>query len=113
MNIEQFREYCLSLAGTTEGMKWDHLCFMIEDKLFVIVAIDDGNGFAIKCEPEEFDALVARDGISQASHFAKRQWISVQGLDVFTDAELKERLKKSRSLVLKKLPKRVQAKYGE
>ena len=43
MDVETFREYCLSLPGTTEGMKWDHLCFMIEEKIFVIIALDDGN----------------------------------------------------------------------
>ncbi|RZL33994.1 MAG: hypothetical protein EOO96_11150 [Pedobacter sp.] len=112
MDIETFREYCLSLPGTTEGMKWDHLCFMIEEKIFVIIAIDYGNSFSTKCTPEEFDELTARDGIQQAFHMAKRQWVQVADLDVLNDTELKKRVETSRALVLAKLPKKVREKYS-
>lgn len=110
MDIESFREYCLSLRGTTEGMKWDHLCFMIEEKIFVIIDLDS-HGFAIKCTTDEFEELAARDGIKQAPHFAKKQWISVDNLEVFNAIELKQRIERSRELVLAKLPKKVQARY--
>ena len=112
MDIESFREYCLELYGTTEGMKWDHLCFMIEEKIFVLVALDD-NSLCFKCDPEDFDDLVARHGIKQAPHFARRQWIALDNLEVMIDQELKERVAKSRSLVLGKLPKKVQEKYKQ
>ncbi len=111
MDVETFREYCLSLPGTTEGMKWDHLCFMIEDKIFVIIAIDEGNRFSTKCTPEEFDELTARDGIEQAYHMAKKQWVQIANLEVLNHMELKERIQTSRALVLAKLPKKVQEKY--
>ncbi|MES2419475.1 MAG: MmcQ/YjbR family DNA-binding protein [Bacteroidota bacterium] len=112
MDIESFRVYCLSLPGTTEGMKWEHLCFMIEEKIFVIIAIDEGNSFSTKCSPEDFDELAARDGIKQASHMAKRQWVQIENLEVLSDNELKERIKASRALVLSKLPKKIQEKYS-
>ncbi|RZJ81480.1 MAG: hypothetical protein EOO47_04105 [Flavobacterium sp.] len=112
MDIESFREYCLSLPGTTEGMKWGHLCFMIEEKIFVIIAIDEGNSFSTKCNPEEFDELTARDGIKQAFHMAKRQWVQIENLEVLNDRELSERIKTSRALVLAKLPKKIQEKYN-
>ena len=111
MDVETFRAYCLSLPGTTEGMKWDHLCFMIEEKIFVIIAIDEGNRFSTKCSPEEFDELTARDGIQQAFHMAKRQWVQIEDLEVLSDMELKKRITTSRALVLVKLPKKVQEKY--
>ncbi len=111
MDVETFRAYCLSLPGTTEGMKWDHLCFMIEEKIFVIIAIDEGNRFSTKCSPEEFDELTARDGIQQAFHMAKRQWVQIADLEVLSDMELKKRITTSRALVLVKLPKKVQEKY--
>ncbi|TCD21817.1 hypothetical protein EZ456_18805 [Pedobacter psychrodurus] len=112
MDIESFREYCLSLPGTTEGMKWEHLCFMIEEKIYVIIAIDEGNRFSIKCDPDEFEELTARDGIAQAYHMAKRQWIQIENLDVLNDKELKSRVADSRAMVLAKLPKKTQAKYA-
>ena len=111
MDIESFREYCLSLPGTTEGMKWEHLCFMIEEKIFVIIAIDEGNSFSIKCNPDDFDGLTARAGIAQAFHMAKRQWIQIANLDVLNDNELKSRVADSRAMVLAKLPKKTQARY--
>lgn len=111
MDIETFREYCLSLPGTTEGMKWDHLCFMIEEKIFVIIAIDEGNRFSTKCTPEEFDELTARDGIQQAYHMAKKQWVQIADLEVLNANELKKRVETSRALVLAKLPKKLQEKY--
>ncbi len=110
MDIESFREYCLSLPGTTEDMKWERLCFMIEEKIFVLVDLDT-HGFCIKCTPEEFDEIAARDGVKQASHFAKKQWVFVDNLEVFNVIELKKRVERSRELVLAKLPKKIQAKY--
>jgi predicted DNA-binding protein (MmcQ/YjbR family) len=110
MDIESFRDYCLSLNGTTEGMKWEHLCFMIEEKIFVLASLDDG-ALCFKCDPDDFDALVLRDGISQAPHFARRQWIALEGLEVLPDKELKECIVASRALVLKKLSKKIQARY--
>ncbi len=112
MNIESFREYCLSLPGTTEGMKWEHLCFMIEEKIFVIIAIDEGNSFSTKCTPDEFDELVAHDGIKQAHHMAKRQWVHIDNLEILNDVDLKKRVETSRALVLAKLPKKIQEKYN-
>lgn len=111
MDIESFREYCLSFPGTTEGIKWEHLCFMVEEKMFIIIAIDEGNSFSTKCTPEEFDELTARDGIKQAPHMAKKQWVYIENLDVLNEKELKERVKTSRELVLAKMSKKVQEKY--
>ncbi|SMC53555.1 MmcQ/YjbR family DNA-binding protein [Pedobacter nyackensis] len=110
MDIESLRDYCLTLNGTTEGMKWEHLCFMIEEKIFVLASLEDGH-LCLKCDQEEFDELAARHGIKQAPHFARRQWIELEGLDVMPAAELQRRIAESRLLVLSKLSKKVQAKY--
>ncbi|MGY4384844.1 putative DNA-binding protein (MmcQ/YjbR family) [Pedobacter sp. UYP24] len=110
MDIETFRDFCLDLKGTTEGMKWDHLCFMIEEKIFVLSSLEDG-ALCFKCDPDDFDSLVGRNGIKQAPHFARRQWVAVENLEVMPDGELKERIRQSRALVLKKLSRKVQDRY--
>lgn len=111
MDIEMFREYCLSLPGTTEDLKWgDHLCFLVHEKIFVIASLDDGTT-SFKCDKEEFDALTARDGIRQAFHLAKGQWVQIDDFDVMPVAELKARIATSRALVISKLPKKTQALY--
>jgi predicted DNA-binding protein (MmcQ/YjbR family) len=109
MDIEMIREYCLSLIGTTEDIKWgDNLCFLVQDKIYVIASLDNGR-ISFKCEPEDFDELTARDGVIQAAHFAKRQWVSLLAADVLPDKQLKECISKSRALVIKKLPKKYQS----
>ncbi|TDO24889.1 MmcQ/YjbR family DNA-binding protein [Pedobacter duraquae] len=111
MDIEMFRTFCLGLPGTTEDLKWgEHLCFLIHEKIYVIASLDEGT-ISFKCEPEEFNDLVARDGIRQAAHFAKGQWITLQDIEVVTDRELKVLITRSRELVLAKLPKKLQALY--
>jgi len=113
MDIESFRTWCLELPGTTEGIKWEaHLCFMVEEKIFVIMDIEPPHGFALKVDPVDFDNLVTREGISQAGHMARRQWIGVVSLSTLQGAELKSRVLQSRALVLSKLSKKLQAKYS-
>ena len=108
-----FREYCLSLPGTTEEVKWeDNLCFMIENKIFVMTSLSAGS-LVLKCNPEEFEQLVARDGIHQASHFAKGQWIGLIHLEILPEMELKRRIAESRAMVLQKLPKKTREKYPD
>lgn len=112
MDIENFREYCLSLPGTTEGMKWgENLCFMIEEKIYAIASLDDGM-VSFKIDPENFEELAARDGVAQAAHFAKKQWITIDALDVLSDQELRARIADSRVLVISKLPKKTRALYA-
>lgn len=112
MNIEAFRTYCLGIPGSTEDVKWgDHLCFMIHEKIYVITSLDDSSA-SFKCDPEDFNELIARDGIQQAPHLAKGQWVKVEHLEVLNDRELKERILASRNLVLSKLPKKIQLQYN-
>lgn len=92
-------------------MKWDHLCFMIAEKIYVLVSLED-NSLCFKCDPDDFDDLVARHGIKQAPHFARRQWVALEALDVLPAGELRERVAASRALVLKKLSKKLQEKYN-
>lgn len=106
------REYCLSLPGTEEEIKWEeNLCFMIEKKIFLIYSLTN-SGLALKCNREEFEELTARDGIHQAWHFAKGQWIGVDSLEVMPVSELKKRVAESREMVLRKLTKKLQEKYN-
>lgn len=112
MDIESFREWCLQLPGTTEGIKWEeHLCFMVEEKIFVLMDLAPPHALALKVDPNNFDALVAREGIKQAGHMAKRQWIRIGSLELLSEQELKDQVMQSRALVIAKLAKKQQAKY--
>jgi predicted DNA-binding protein (MmcQ/YjbR family) len=62
MNIEEFREYCLSFKGVHEKMPFpnvpdkysrDVLCFYVADKWFCFVNIEIFDFCCIKCNPDE------------------------------------------------------------
>ena len=69
MNIEEFREYCLSLNGVYEKMPFtnvpdkysrDVLCFYVGSKWFCFVNIEVFDFCCIKCDPNESGELQAR-----------------------------------------------------
>ena len=55
MNIEEFREYCLSLPNVTEDMPFDEnvLVFRLHGKIFACVAMDRPDLATMKCDPEK------------------------------------------------------------
>ena len=59
MNIEEIQQYCKSLPGVTEDVKWeDDLCFNIGGKMFAVASLSGGNTLSFKVTPEEFDLLI-------------------------------------------------------
>ena len=67
MNIEEFREYCLSLNGVYEKMPFtnvpdqysrDVLCFYVGSKWFCFVNIEVFDFCCIKCDPNEFASSI-------------------------------------------------------
>lgn len=114
MTTDQMREYCLSLKGVTEGVKWeDHLCFMVAEKMFCITGFNDNDGVSIKVSPEDFDLLTERKGITQARYFAKRQWVAIEKRSSLKKKEWEEYLEKSYNLVKSKLTKKQQKEIDE
>ena len=68
-----------------------------------------GVGFSctIKVNEEDFFELTERDGIIQASHFARNKWIAISESSSLTKKEWEHYLKQSYELVKAKLPKKV------
>ena len=66
MNVEEFREYCLSFKGVHEKMPFPNvtdpysrnvLCFYIGDKWFCFVNIEVFDFCCIKCQPDKIGEL--------------------------------------------------------
>lgn len=114
MNIEELREYALSLKGTTEDLKWgENLCIMVHEKIFLVLGIDEiPPTIALKVEEEIFDELTSIDGIKQAPYFAKRQWIKIDSVNNFNNTQWKEFILNSYKLVTSKLTKKAQKELG-
>ena len=88
MDIEQFREYCLSKKGSSEDFPFDEvtLCLRVMGKIFAIVGLDSERFLvALKCDPDY--ALELREQYPEVQpgwHMNKKHWNTVDfegGLD--------------------------------
>jgi predicted DNA-binding protein (MmcQ/YjbR family) len=123
MNVEQVREYTLSLPGVTEDQPFgdDNITFRLEGKIFECLWLGDDKQnkapsdaeprFAIKLLPERNEELRERfSAVTPAWHWNKKHWNDVfyEQLD---DALVKDLIRESYYLVASKLPKAIRQKY--
>lgn len=110
MNIEEFREYCLSLPGSSEKMPFQAfraaqsiLAFYVSGKIFCFFDIDTFDACTIKCKPDMVDELKARYmAVSTPYNMSRKYWISIRFNEDMPDNEIKYWIKKSYELLLKK-----------
>jgi len=109
MDLESFREYCLSKPGATEDMPFgeDVLVFRVGGKMFALASLDEIPATAnLKCDPDL--ALELRDRYEQVRpgyHMNKKHWNTVEIDSGIPDAELHKMIDHSYELVTKSLPK--------
>lgn len=116
MNVEEFRELCLSFEGAVEKMPFtassdkyarDVLCFYIGDKWFCFVNIAVFDFCCIKCEPDKIQELQdSYMGITPAWHMNKKHWISVHFDSDMSDEKIEELVRRSYEMVASKKRKR-------
>ena len=116
MNIEEFREYCLSLNGVYEKMPFtnvpdkysrDVLCFYVGSKWFCFVNIEVFDFCFINCDPNESGVLLARYSvIKTCCHKNKKFCFSVYFNQDVPDNKIKELIKQSYDIVYQSLPKK-------
>jgi predicted DNA-binding protein (MmcQ/YjbR family) len=117
MNIEEFRQHCLSIKGTAESLPFfNHnvLVFKVMDKMFAYIPLEPKDGVFradLKCNPEKSMELREKyNGISETD-FKTPLWnlVTLES-DVPNDLII-ELIKHSAEEVIKKLPKRKQEEY--
>ncbi len=79
MNIDTFRDYCLTKNGVTEGLPFgpDNLVLKVMGKMFSIVSLDEVPLRAnLKCNPERAIELREEfeDNILPGYHMNKQHW---------------------------------------
>ena len=115
MNIEELREYCLSVKGATECMPFDEdtLVFKVMGKMFTYTGLRPKNGefwANMKCDPEKSTELMEKyNGIFFGHHSDKKYWISIYLESDLDDKLIKELIDHSVEEVIKKLPKKKEA----
>mgnify|MGYP002856672057 CR=1 FL=1 len=104
MNIEDFRNYCLSLPGTTEGTPFEKftrgrltiLVFYINRRMYCYFNIDDFSEITIRCAPDEMDELKERyEAVGNPYNGNRRHWIGVKTGADMPDSEILELVRKS------------------
>jgi predicted DNA-binding protein (MmcQ/YjbR family) len=106
MNIETFREFCLSFPETTEEFPFDEntLVFKVAGKMFALCDVDEFESINLKCDPDE--ALILRDRYEEVVpgyHMNKKHWNTVSMQSNLPDKLLREWIETSYHLVLANL----------
>ena len=115
MNIEELREFCLSIKGASECLPFDEvsLVFKVLDKMFALLPLDSERlCISIKCDPEK--AIELREhynAVEPAYHFNKKYWNTIYPGSDMEDDEVKKWILHSVDEVVKKLPKKLQEEY--
>ncbi|MEX0966340.1 MAG: MmcQ/YjbR family DNA-binding protein [Bacteroidia bacterium] len=112
MQIDEVRDFCLALPGTTEDFPFDRetLAFRIGGKIYALMNIEVRPlRINLKCTPDRAEELRAEHPeIIPGYHMNKRHWNTV-GLEAGLDDELcRELIRHSYELVLAGLPKKLQ-----
>jgi predicted DNA-binding protein (MmcQ/YjbR family) len=108
MNVEAYRDYCLTKPGVTEGFPFSEsaLVFKVMNKMFALVDIDIFEYTNLKCDPER--ALELRDqyeSVRPGYHMSKKHWNSVYFDSDASDQQIFEWVDHSYDLVVSSLPK--------
>lgn len=116
MNIEDVRDYSLSLPMATEDFPFDDvtLVFRVMGKIFVLLSLDASGFFAVKCDPDYAIELRERHSeIQPAFHMNKRHWNQIDLTGSLPDDLIRSLISHSYDQVVKKLPRRLTAQHPE
>lgn len=108
MNIETFREYCLSKKGGTEEFPFDEttLVFKVMGKMFALTDLEGEFSINLKCDPEKaIDLREKYTAVKPGYHMNKQHWNTVTDDGSVTDDLLYNWIDDSYELVIEKLPK--------
>lgn len=106
MNIEELREYALSLKNVAESFPFgnDTLVFKVDSKIFLLVSLfAEVLQFNVKCDPEH--AVELREQypcILPGYHMNKKHWNTIIADGHLSSKQLKEFIRDSYTLVAKK-----------
>lgn len=108
MNIESFRNYCLSLDFVEEGFPFgpDTLVFKVKSKIFAITSLN-AEFLKVNLKSDPVKAIILREQyeeIQPGFHMNKKHWNTVNFESRLSDKFLKELINDSYKLVCKSLP---------
>lgn len=119
MNIEELRDYCLSMEGVTEktpfgrfARRFDSvLVFYILDHMFCMTDMDDFTSVTVKAAPEVIEELkMTRTSVGSHRNMSERHWILLNLNGDVPDREVYGLIRQSYEIVKTKYSRK--RKYG-
>ena len=116
MNIEEFREYCLTKKYVSESFPFDEktLVFKVAGKIFALSGLEHHpSKVNLKCDPEK--AIILREeyeDIIAGFHMNKKLWNTITIESNLSNKLIKELIEHSYDLVIKSMPKKKQKELG-
>jgi len=117
MNIEEFRDFCLSLPDVTEATpfekfskgKFTILVFYVNGhghtgprRMFCYFNVDDFTSITVKCQPDKIAELKEHyAAVGEPYNGNKKYWITIQLNSDLDDDKIRELVKNSYNLVKK------------
>ncbi|MBL7771038.1 MAG: MmcQ/YjbR family DNA-binding protein [Flavipsychrobacter sp.] len=108
MDIESFRQFCLSFPDVSEEFPFgpETLVFKVKGKLFALTDVDFFESINLKCEPDEAIELRERyPAVQPGYHMNKKHWNTILMDNSIPDRLVKEWIEHSYQLVRASLPK--------
>lgn len=108
MNIEELRDFCLSLPLVEEKFPFDEstLVFYIVDKIFCLTKIENFESVNLKCDPDLALELRANyNAVEPGYHMNKKHWNTIYVNQDVKDVDIKQWIKDSYNLVILNIPK--------
>lgn len=109
MNIEEYRNYCLSKKGVTEDFPFDQniLVFKVMGKMFALTNVNDLElSVNLKCNPDwAIELREAHPEVEPGYHMNKKHWNTVAFEESLSDDFLEKLIDHSYDLVVAKLKK--------
>ena len=107
MNLDHFREHCLSFKGTTEELPFDEntLVFKVMGKMFALCNMMNFKFCNLKCDTKK--AIMLREEYSEitpAWHMNKKHWNSVSFMGDLSNQKIENWVTDSYNLVVKNMP---------
>ncbi len=115
MNIEEFREYCMSMEGVTEktpfgkfARRFDSvLVFYSLDHMFCLTDMDDFTSVTVKADPEVIEELkMTCSSVGSHRNMSERHWIQLNLNGDLSDREIYTLVKRSYEIVKSKYTKK-------
>ena len=109
MNIEEVREYCLSMPFVTEDFPFDEhtLVLRVGNKIFALIPLEKAGQINLKCDPER--AIILREEYSEivpGYHMSKTNWNTIHFVSISNNL-IQELIQHSYDLIYKSLTRKV------